>query len=135
DTLLVPAFLGIEALANYQVAKFFFKGFDVLRDTQGIFVFPASSKYHAAKDWNTLKKIIEKAISFLYLLMIPLCILLIIFAPVIFHILYKGKFDESIGIFRVLIASGFVLPITMVGMSALVGMGKVKEVFRTILSS
>jgi len=135
DTLLVPAFLGIEALANYQVAKFFFKGFDVLRDTQGIFVFPASSKYHASGDTDTLKKIIEKATSFLYILMIPLCILLIIFAPLLFQILYKGKFDESIIIFRVLIASGFILPMTMVGMSALVGMGKVKEVFQTIIAS
>ena len=135
DTLLVPAFLGIEALANYQVAKFFFKGFDVLRDTQGIFVFPASSKYHASGDTDTLKKIIEKATSFLYLLMIPLCILLIIFAPLLFQILYKGKFDDSIIIFRALIASGFVLPMTMVGMSALVGMGKVKQVFQTISAS
>lgn len=135
DSLLVPAFLGVEALANYQVAKFFFKGFDVLRDTQGIFVFPASSKYHATGDYATLKKIIEKATSFLYLLMIPLCILLIIFAPLLFHILYKGKFDESINVFRILIASGFVLPVTMVGMSALVGMGKVREVFQTIFAS
>ena len=135
DTLLVPAFLGIEALANYQVAKFFFKGFDVLRDTQSIFVFPASSKYHGEGDVATLKKIIEKATSFLYLLMIPLCILLIIFAPLLFQILYKGKFDDSIIIFRILIASGIVLPMTMVGMSSLVGMGKVKEVFQTILAS
>jgi O-antigen/teichoic acid export membrane protein len=135
DSLLVPAFLGVEALANYQVAKFFFKGFDVLRDTQGIFVFPASSKYHAAGDLDTLKKIIEKATSFLYILMIPVCILLIIFAPFLFQILYKGKFDESITIFRVLIASGLFLPVTMVGMSALVGMGKVREVFRTIFAS
>lgn len=135
DSLLVPAFLGVEALANYQVAKFFFKGFDVLRDTQGIFVFPATSKYHAAGDYETLKKIIEKATSFLYILMIPTCIVLIIFAPFLFHILYKGKFDESISVFRILIASGFALPVTMVGMSALVGMGKVKEVFQTIFSS
>jgi O-antigen/teichoic acid export membrane protein len=135
DTYLVPAFYSMEALANYNVAKFFFKGFDVLRDTQGIFVFPASSKYHALGETDTLKKIIEKATSFLYLLMIPLCIVLIIFAPFLFHVLYKGKFDESIPIFRVLIASGFVLPFTMVGMSALVGMGKVKEVFQTILAS
>ncbi|MEI8134323.1 MAG: oligosaccharide flippase family protein [bacterium] len=135
DTLIVPAFFSMEALANYQVAKFFFKGFDVLRDTQGIFVFPASSKYHASGDFATLKKIIEKATSFLYLFMAPLCILLIIFAPTLFHFLYKGKFDDSINIFRVLIASGFILPITMVGMSALVGMGRVKEVFQTILMS
>jgi O-antigen/teichoic acid export membrane protein len=135
DTYLVPAFFGMEALANYQAAKFFFKGFDVLRDTQGIFVFPASSKYHASGDTLTLKKIIEKATSFLYLLIVPVCILLIIFAPLIYQILYKGKFDDSIMIFRTLIASGFILPITMVGMSSLVGMGKVKEVFQIILSS
>ena len=106
-----------------------------MRDTQGIFVFPASSKYHASGDHATLKKIIEKATSFLYLLMIPLCILLIIFAPLLFQILYKGKFDESIIVFRILLLSGCVLPVTMVGMSALVGMGKVREVFQTIAVS
>ena len=135
DSLLVPAFLGVEALANYQVAKFFFKGFDVLRDTQGIFVFPATSKYFAAGDIPTLKKIIEKATSFLFITMLPICLLLIIGAPLIFHILYGTKFDVSIPVFRILIASGFILPLVMVGMSALVGMGKVKEVFRIILSS
>jgi O-antigen/teichoic acid export membrane protein len=135
DSLLVPAFLGVEALANYQVAKFFFKGFDVLRDTQGIFVFPASSKYHASGDTATLKKIIEKATSFLFILMVPLCIVLIVFAPVVFHLIYGTKFDVSINVFRVLIATGFVLPVVMVAMSALVGMGRVKEVFRIILAS
>ncbi|HYM20074.1 MAG TPA: oligosaccharide flippase family protein [Candidatus Kapabacteria bacterium] len=135
DSLLVPAFLGVEALANYQVAKFFFKGFDVLRDTQGIFVFPASSKYHASGDTATLQKIIEKATSFLFILMVPVCILLIIFAPTIFHLIYGTKFDVSIDVFRVLIATGFVLPVVMVAMSALVGMGRVKEVFRIILAS
>ncbi len=135
DSLLVPAILGVEALANYQVAKFFFKGFDVLRDTQGIFVFPASSKYHASGDMNTLKKIIEKATSFLFLLMVPLCIVLILLAPTVFHILYGTKFDVSIPVFRILIATGFILPVVMVAMSALVGMGKVKEVFRIILAS
>ena len=135
DGILIQIFLGFEAQANYQVAKFFFKGFDVLRDTQGIFVFPASSKYHASGDRETLKKIIEKATSLLFLLMVPVCILLIVFAPVVFHILYGTKFDISINIFRMLIATGFILPVVMVAMSALVGMGKVKEVFRIILSS
>ncbi|MBS1903791.1 MAG: oligosaccharide flippase family protein [Bacteroidetes bacterium] len=135
DSLLISSILGVEALANYQVAKFFFKGFDVLRDTQGIFVFPASSKYYAAGDFATLKKIIEKAASFLFLLMVPMCIVLIVVAPFIFHLLYGSKFDVSINVFRVLIATGLILPSVMVSMSALVGMGKVKEVFRIILSS
>jgi O-antigen/teichoic acid export membrane protein len=135
DSLIVPAFLGIEALANYQVAKFFFRGFDVLRDTQGIFVFPASSKYYSAGDFGTLKKIIEKATSFLFIVMVPSCILLIVFAPQLFHLLYGTKFDVSINVFRVLITTGFILPSVMVSMSALVGMGKVKEVFRIIVVS
>jgi len=135
DGILIQIFLGFEAQANYQVAKFFFKGFDVLRDTQGIFVFPAASKYHASGDHETLKKIIEKATSFLFLIMAPLCTILIIFAPLVFHILYGTKFDISITVFRILIATGFILPIVMVSISALIGMGKVKEVFRIVLSS
>jgi len=135
DGILIQIFLGFEAQANYQVAKFFFKGFDVLRDTQGIFVFPAASKYHASGDRATLKKIIEKATSLLFLAMVPVCLLLIVFAPLVFHILYGTKFDVSIPIFRILIATGFLLPVVMVAMSALVGMGKVKQVFRIILAS
>ncbi len=67
DGFIIPAFLGIEALANYTAAKMFFRGFDVLRETQGMFVFPATSKYHAKGEYGTLKKIIEKATSFSYI--------------------------------------------------------------------
>lgn len=135
DNLLVPAFIGIEALADYNAAKMFFRGFDVLRDTQGIFVFPAASKYYARGETETLKKIIEKATSFLYMLVIPAAILLIVFAPQIFHLLYDTKYDASIPVFRILMTCAVVLPVVMVAMAALVGMGKVREVFRIIVVS
>jgi len=135
DNLIVPAFLGLEALANYNAAKMFFRGFDVLRETQGMFVFPATSKYHARKEFDTLKKIIEKATSFSYLAMVPVSLLLVLIAPNIFHLLYGNKYDESITIFRVLLISSAFVPMVMVGMSSLVGMGKVKQVFRIITSS
>lgn len=135
DGFIIPAFLGIEALANYTAAKMFFRGFDVLRETQGMFVFPATSKYHAKGEINTLKKIIEKTTSFSYLAMVPLSILLAIFTPFIFHLLYGNKYDESILIFRVLLLSSAFVPMVMVGMSSLVGMGKVQSVFRIITYS
>lgn len=135
DGFIIPAFLGIEALANYTAAKMFFRGFDVLRETQGMFVFPATSKYHAKKEFDTLKKIIEKATSFSYLAMVPISILLVIFAPHIFHILYGNKYDDSIQIFRVLLISSAFVPMVMVGMSSLVGMGRVQTVFKIITSS
>lgn len=135
DNLMVPAFISVEALADYNAAKMFFRGFDVLRDTQGLFVFPAASKYYGRGETATLKKIIEKATSFVYLLIIPLTILLVIFAPDIFHLLYGSKYDTSIPIFRILMSCAAVLPIVMVAMAALVGMGKVREVFRIIVVS
>lgn len=135
DSLLVSGFLGERALANYAAAKNFFKGFDVLRDTQGIFVFPATSKYYSRGDFDTLKKILEKAVSFLYMAVIPLSIVLIVGAPTIFHLIYGTKFDESIPVFRILMSAGIFLPFVMVGMASLVGMGKTKEVFRIILAS
>lgn len=135
DNLLVPAFIGIEALADYNAAKMFFRGFDVMRDTQGIFVFPAASKYYSRGETETLKKIIEKATSFLYMLVIPVAILLIVFAPQIFHLLYDTKYDASIPVFRILMSCALVLPVVMVAMAALVGMGKVREVFRIIVVS
>ncbi|HEY6171551.1 MAG TPA: polysaccharide biosynthesis C-terminal domain-containing protein, partial [Candidatus Kapabacteria bacterium] len=116
-------------------AKMFFRGFDVLRETQGMFVFPATSKYHAKGEYGTLKKIIEKATSFSYLAMVPLSILLAIFAPHIFHLLYGNKYDDSILIFRVLLISSAFVPMVMVGMSSLVGMGKVQSVFKIITFS
>jgi teichuronic acid exporter len=135
DGFLVSGFIGVEAVADYGAAKIFFRGFDVLRDTQGIFVFPAASKYYARGEMDTLKKIIEKATSFLYLLMIPLTLLLVVFAPQIFHLLYGTKYDASVPIFRILMSCAIVLPVVMVGMAALVGMGKVREVFRIIVVS
>jgi O-antigen/teichoic acid export membrane protein len=135
DGFIIPAFLGIEALANYTAAKMFFRGFDVLRETQGMFVFPATSKYHAKGEYGTLKKIIEKATSFSYLAMVPLSILLAIFAPHIFHLLYGSKYDDSILIFRVLLISSAFVPMVMVGMSSLVGMGRVQSVFKIITFS
>lgn len=135
DGFLVSSYLGGEALANYTAAKTFYRGYDVLRDTQGMFVFPASSKYFARGEIGTLKKILEKAISFLYMAVIPVGILLVIFAPFIFHLVYGNKFDESINVFRILISIGIVLPIVMVGMASLIGMGKAKEVFRIITGS
>jgi O-antigen/teichoic acid export membrane protein len=135
DNLLVPAFIGIEALASYNTAKIFFRGFDVLRETQGMFVFPATSKYYSRGDIPTLKKIIEKAVSFSYLAMIPIALLLVFFAGDIFHILYGNKYDESIPLFQLLLISTLFLPMVMVGMSSMVGIGRVSEVFKIISGS
>ncbi len=130
DVLIVSGFTGAVGVAMYNGAKMLFRGFDVIRETMTLFVFPATSKFHSRGEIGTLRIMLEKSVSFLFLGLIPIGIILAIGAPFIFHTLYGIKFDASIPIFRVLLLSVLFFPIQMVFGVAMTGMGKIKEAFR-----
>ncbi len=135
DTLIVSGFTGATGTAVYSTAKMLFRGFYVVRETMTLFVFPAVSKYHSRNDIPTLRTILEKSVSFLYLIFIPLGIALAFGAPIIFHLFYGTKYDASVPIFRILIIAVTVFPLQMVFGSALSGMGRIKELFRMFVVS
>ncbi|MFI5201032.1 MAG: lipopolysaccharide biosynthesis protein [Candidatus Kapaibacterium sp.] len=135
DTLVVSGFTGATGAAIYGSAKLLFRGFDIVRETMTLFVFPAASKYYSRNDIPTLRTILEKSISLLYLILIPAGIVLAFGAPLIFHILYGAKYDASVPVFRVLLFATFVFPIQMVLGVAMSGMGKIKELFRMFVIS
>ncbi len=135
DTLIVSGFTGAIGAAVYGSAKLLFRAFDILRDTMGLFVFPAASKYYSRDDLPTLRTILEKSVSLLYLVAIPLATVLAVGAPIIFHVLFGGKYDTSVPVFRVLLIAALVFPLQFVFGAALSGMGKIKEVFRMFLFS
>ncbi len=130
DVLIVSGFTGAIGVGMYNGAKMLFRGFDVIRETMTLFVFPATSKFHSRGEIGTMRIIIEKSVSFLFLGLIPIGILLAVGAPFIFHTLYGVKFDASIPIFRVLLLSVLFYPIQMVFGVTMTGMGKIKEAFR-----
>jgi O-antigen/teichoic acid export membrane protein len=135
DALMVSKFTGAVGVAVYGSAKNLYRLFDVFRDTQTMFVFPASSKYYSRGEFGTLRTIIEKAISFLYLIMVPLAILLIVLAPQIFQVLYRGKYNEAVPVFQILMCAALILPIQMVLSTSMVGFGKMKQFFRVMIVS
>ena len=135
DTLIVSGFTGAVGAAVYGSAKLLFRAYDILRDTMGLFVFPAASKYYSRDDLSTLRTILEKSVSFLYLIAIPLGIILGLGAPILFHILFGGKYDSSVPVFRMLLIVTLVFPLQYVFGAALSGMGKIKQLFRMFLIS
>jgi O-antigen/teichoic acid export membrane protein len=135
DLLMVSKFTGPIGAGVYNAAKSLYRLFDIFRDTQTMFVFPASSKYYSRKEFGTLRAIIEKAVSFLYLAMVPLAVLLIVFAPWLFEVLYKGKYDEAVPVFQILMSAAIVLPVQMVLSTSMVGFGKMKDFFRVMIVS
>ncbi len=133
DVLIVSGFTGAVGVGMYNAAKMLFRGFTVIRETMTLFVFPATSKYYSRGEMETLRNIIEKTVSFLFLTLIPTAIILEIGAPLIFHVLYGAKFDASIPVFRVLLVAVLFYPIQMVFNVTMTGMGKIKEAFRMFL--
>lgn len=132
DSLAVSSFTGPIGAGAYGAAKSVYRLFDVLRDTITLLIFPAASKYHSRGDKKTLRIILEKAIGFIYLGLIPLDIILILFSAVFYHLVFGPKFDSSIPIFRILVAGSIVLPVQMVFFSTMVGMGRIKDVFKIV---
>jgi len=132
DSLAVSTFTGAVGAGIYGAAKNVYRMFDVMRDTITLLVFPAASKYYSRGDKATVRTILEKAVGFLYLLLIPIIVVLFVVAPFLFHLIFGTKFDGSIPIFRVLVAGTIVLPIYFVFISTMVGMGRIREMFRFI---
>ncbi len=135
DSLLVSSFVGPVGLASYAGAKLFYRGFEIVRDTTALFVFPASSKYHSRGELATLKRLLEKAVGFLYLLLVPIGIVLCFAAPFLYHLIYGHKYDASIPVFQVLTAASLVLPLQIVLATAIGGIGQVREAFRITLAA
>jgi O-antigen/teichoic acid export membrane protein len=133
DTLLVSGFTGPAGVAVYGGAKLFYRGFEIIRDTAALFVFPASSKYYSRGEHTTLKRLLEKAVGFLYLLIVPVAIVLCIAAPYLYHLVYQHKYDSSIPVFQILTIASLFLPLQIVLATAMGGIGKVREAFRIVL--
>jgi O-antigen/teichoic acid export membrane protein len=127
DTLIVSAFTGTVGVANYQGAKNLYRIFDEIRNASVVFIFPATSRYAGTHDWASLKTMLNKAISFLYLAIVPLAVFVAIAAPLIYHTIWGHKYDESIPILRVLMIAGIFLPMQIVFPTAMTGLGRVKE--------
>ena len=132
DSLVVSSFTGAAGAGIYGGAKNVYRLYDIMRDTVTLLVFPAASKYHSRGETGTVRTIIEKAVGFLYLALIPISISLFFLAPVLYHLVFGPKFDSSIPVFRILVAGSVVLPLQMVFISTMVGMGRVREMFRII---
>lgn len=135
DVFMVSKFTGPKGVGLYSAAKQLYKVYDIIRDTQTMFVFPASSKYYSRGEFGTLKAMIEKAVSLLYLLMIPLGAGLILLAPIIFDLLFGGKYDEAIPVFQILMTAALVLPMQMIFSTSMVGFGKMRQFFRVMIVS
>ncbi|TAK50678.1 MAG: hypothetical protein EPO24_16530 [Bacteroidetes bacterium] len=126
DVFFVSSIAGIVALAAYNAAKTFTRVFDIVSQVIQMFIIPVVSKYIALEKKDEIKIILEKAISFSSLILVPLFLLLMIFPEPIMHILFKGKYDEGADALRIFSFLALIVPWLTVPGAAIVGLGKAK---------
>jgi O-antigen/teichoic acid export membrane protein len=127
DVLLAGALMEPRAVASYQVAKLFFRAFNVLAQAINQVIMPLVSKLHAEGRQRDLRILYEKSVCFVHLGVVPLVVVLLLLAPQVYQLFYGERYAESIPVFRILVASALALPFASIGSPFLVGLGRLRS--------
>jgi O-antigen/teichoic acid export membrane protein len=101
----------------------------MLNQVVQMFILPAASKLSSAGNFKSLKAVIEKAILFSTITLLPVFVLFLFLPSIWVTILYKGRYMEAIPLLQILSLLSFVIPVTAVGANALLGMGQARLSF------
>lgn len=126
DSFILSAFTGPIQVAVYNSVKVFIRAYDMATQVLQMFVFPAVSRLSSKGEFGSLKVLIEKATLFSTVGMLPVFIMFVGLAPPLVHIVYEGRYAEAIPMLQWFAVLSFVVPITAVGTSTLLGLGQAK---------
>jgi len=133
DTFVLSWYSGPIAVATYNAAKVFYRGFDIVTQVIHTFVIPASAKFTAESNRGELQAMFEKAVLFTTIVVVPCSIAIIILAPTVMHLFYGTKYDEAIGVLQILAVALLAVPWLATIAGIMVGIGTVRTLFYAIL--
>jgi O-antigen/teichoic acid export membrane protein len=129
DTFILSAFTGPINVAVYSSAKIFTRVFEMVTQVVQMFVLPAASRLGSQGDRHSLKAVVEKAILFLTVGMLPVMALFFLFPGTLLQIMYGGKYADAAPLLRAFALLTGAVPIMSVGINLLLGLGKARESF------
>lgn len=129
DTFILSSFAGPEQVGVYTSAKVFTRVYDMVTQVVQMFVLPASSRLAGRGDLQSLKDLVEKSITFLTVLLIPVFLLFLVFPHLLVKILYSGRYGEAIPLLQVFSLLTFCIPIVAVATNTLMGLGHARLSF------
>ena len=132
DVLVVgvyaPAYVAI-----YSAAKTLYRFFDAVREGATLLIVPIASRLHTSGDSKKLSELVEKLLFLSFAALVPISLTLALGSDLLMGIFYKGKFPGIAQVFQILILTGFTLPLALVSTNVLIGIGKVKGLFLSVL--
>jgi lipopolysaccharide exporter len=129
DTFLLAMFTGPVPVAAYNSVKVFTRVYEMVSQVVQMFILPATSRLSVLGDRRSLKVMVEKAILFLTVAMLPVFALFMVGPPLLIDILYKGKYLEAIPTLQVFSLLALIAPLLFIGTNVLMGLGEARVSF------
>jgi O-antigen/teichoic acid export membrane protein len=129
DTFLLAMFTGPIPVAGYNSVKVFTKVYDMVTQVMQMFILPATSRLSVIGEQKSLKVMVEKAILFFTVAMVPVFLLFLFAPPFLIDVLYKGKYMEAALTLQVFALLALVAPLLAIGTNVLMGLGEARISF------
>jgi O-antigen/teichoic acid export membrane protein len=129
DTFILSSFHGPVQVAVYNSVKVFTRIFDMVTQVVQMFVLPAASKLSSRGEFQSLKAMVEKAIAFLTIVMLPVFVALLGLASPMINIVYGGRYTEAIPLLQIFSALSILIPLMAVASNVLLGLGQARLSF------
>ncbi|MGB2958032.1 MAG: oligosaccharide flippase family protein [Bacteroidota bacterium] len=129
DSFILSAVTGPVQVAVYNSVKIFTRIYDMVNQVIQMFVLPAVSRLSSEKRHESLKALVEKAIAFSTIAMVPVFLFLLMLAEPMIDILYAGKYNEAVPLLRILSILTLVVPLIAVASNTLMGLGQARVSF------
>jgi O-antigen/teichoic acid export membrane protein len=129
DSFILSAATGPVQVAVYNSVKVFTRIYDMVTQVVQMFVLPAVSRLSAEGRQASLKVLVEKAIAFSTIGMIPVLLFLVLLAGPMIDILYGGRYNEAAPLLQILSVLTVVVPLIAVASNALMGLGQARVSF------
>lgn len=123
DVFMIAAIVGPLEVALYNSAKLFMRIIDMYRQVVALLAFPTFSKLSSENRKKDIKAVYEKSILFSLVLLIPVSLILIIFAKQFFHFFYAGKYIDGVFLLQLFAITGPFFAWHTVGEGLLNGLG------------
>jgi O-antigen/teichoic acid export membrane protein len=129
DTFILSASSGPMQVAVYNSAKIFTRIFDMATQVVQMIVLPAVSLLSSRGEKSSLKILVEKAILFATVGMIPVFLLLLLIPEPVVDLVYSGRYPEAASILRLFALLSLPVPLLAIGSSVLMGLGEARASF------
>ncbi len=129
DTFLLAMFTGPIPVAAYNSVKVFTRVYEMVSQVVQMFILPATSRLSVQGEHRSLKVMVEKAILFFTIAMVPVFLLFLAAPPLLIGILYQGKYMEAIPTLQVFSFLALIAPLLFIGTNVLMGLGEARVSF------